>query len=159
MVIGFWSDGRCIFISNMLNKPAVGRQRPEWNYKVYLQKDSSESLLSRQQTETNKQKMSWLLMLSWAFKNPARMRLETQPRLWIIDLEQPKTDALKGQDILLAFSLGYNPHPDNITSAPFRSSCRHFLAICVLFSANLCVMVLLMDYTKERYKVKNVSLM
>lgn len=54
-------------------------------------------------------------MLSWAFRNPARMRLEIQPDFWIGVLEQPKIDTLKGQDTLFAFSLGYNPHPDNIT--------------------------------------------
>lgn len=86
------------------------------------------------QKQTNKKMLSWLLMLSWAFKNPARMRLETQPRLWIIDLEQPKTDALKRQGILLAFSLGYNPHPDSITSAPFRSGFRRFLPMCSFLS-------------------------
>lgn len=98
-------------------------------------------------------------MLSWAFRNPARVRLEIQPDFWIGVLEQPKIDTLKGQDTLFAFSLGYNPHPDNITSAPFKSGCRHFLCICAPFLANLSVMQLLMDYTKERNKIKYVSLM
>lgn len=68
--------------------------------------------------KNNRKYLSWLLTWFWVFRNPARTRLETQPGLWIIDLEQPETDLLKGQDTLFAFSSCYNPHPDNITSAP-----------------------------------------
>lgn len=51
--------------------------------------------------QTNPQ-LSWLLVMSWAFRNPARMRLEAQLGPWIVDLEQPNTDTLKGQDNLLS---------------------------------------------------------
>lgn len=86
------------------------------------------------------------------------MRLETQSGLWIVDLEQPKTDKPKGKDTLFAFSFGYNLHADNITSTLSRYNFRHLLPICATFSANLSVILLLMDYPKERCKIKYVSL-
>lgn len=65
------------------------------------------------------------------------MRLEAQLGLWIIDLEQPKTDTLKGQDTLLSLLItspiqttSPKPPSDLVSNIFFPSVLLSHLTLC-----------------------------